>query len=149
MTIAFDSNLLVCTLEPGVSSRKGRADELLVRSLRNGTDVFLLQALTEFANVAVRKLGLPADAIRRRVDAWQSALPVRSAETEDALAALDAVRDHRLLFWDAMLWATARRVGVSALLTEDLQDGRTLQGVRFVNPFNPKNDAVVDRLLPP
>lgn len=38
-------------------------------------------------------------------------------------------------FEDAVLWATARRVGCTTLLTEDLQDGRTLDGVTFRNPF--------------
>src|SRR5437016_417523 len=33
--------------------------------------------------------------------------------------ALEAVRAHRLSFWDAMLWALAQRAGVRCLLTED------------------------------
>ncbi|MEJ0071427.1 MAG: hypothetical protein WDO24_24820 [Pseudomonadota bacterium] len=34
------------------------------------------------------------------------------------------------------------------LISEDFQDGRTLDGVRFVNPFNPTNDELVDTILP-
>jgi hypothetical protein len=52
----------------------------------------------------------------------------------------EAVRAHRLAFWDAMLWASARRAGVRHLLSEDLQDGFALQGVTFINPFNQEND---------
>ena len=50
-------------------------------------------------------------------------------------------------FWDAMLWATARRAGCSAILSEDFQDGQVLQGVRFIDPFLRKNNAYVEALL--
>jgi predicted nucleic acid-binding protein len=83
------------------------------------------------------------------VDAWCNALPVHSAQIDDLRSALDVVQRHGLQFWDAMLWATAKRVGARFLVTEDLQDGRLLDGVRFVNPFAAKNDALIDRILPP
>ena len=49
--------------------------------------------------------------------------------TTAILPALEAVRAHRLPFWDAMLWASAQRAGVRCLLTENLQDGFILQSV--------------------
>jgi predicted nucleic acid-binding protein len=60
-----------------------------------------------------------------------------------------ASRQHLLSTWDAMLWATVKAAGCRVLLTEDLQDGRDLEGVRFVNPFDSRNDAIVDLILPP
>ena len=69
--------------------------------------------------------------------------------TGGATLALAAVGDHGRSFWDAMLWATAARAGVAAILSEDFQDGRVLGGVRFVNPFVPGNAATIDRILPP
>jgi predicted nucleic acid-binding protein len=81
-------------------------------------------------------------------DGWRAYIPVRPQAEEDLTAALDAVRKHGLPLWDAMLWATVQRVGVSHLFSEDFQDGRQLGGVRFVNPFNPANDALIDRILP-
>ena len=38
-----------------------------------------------------------------------------------------------------MLWATAKRAGCRMLFSEDLQDGRRLGDVLFVNPFDPAN----------
>jgi predicted nucleic acid-binding protein len=73
-----------------------------------------------------------------QIDAWCAVLPVQAADDSDLLAALEAVRAHRLAFSDSMLWASARRAGVRHLLTEDLQDGFALQGVTFINPFNPE-----------
>jgi predicted nucleic acid-binding protein len=45
--------------------------------------------------------------------------------------------------------ATAERVGLSYLLTEDLQDGRRLGNLTIVNPFRPENSRLIDRILPP
>ncbi len=45
------------------------------------------------------------------------------------------VAAHGWPFWDAMIWATAKRAGCRLLLSEDGQDGRTLGGVTIVNPF--------------
>jgi predicted nucleic acid-binding protein len=49
--------------------------------------------------------------------------------------AVRAVEQHRLSFWDAMQWAVAKQAGATLLLSEDLQHGRELEGVRFQNPF--------------
>ena len=99
--------------------------------------------------MAIRKAGIPIENIRRTIDAWRAVLPIQAADPDDLGAALEAVRDHRLPFWDAMLWASAQRAGVRCLLTEDLQDGFILQSVRFVNPFKPANDRLIDEALPP
>ena len=99
--------------------------------------------------MAIRKAGIPIEDIRRTIDAWRAVLPIQAADPDDLGAALEAVRDHRLPFWDAMLWASAQRAGVRCLLTEDLQDGFILQSVRFVNPFKPANDRLIDEALPP
>jgi predicted nucleic acid-binding protein len=47
---------------------------------------------------------------------------------------------HGLALWDARIWAAARLHQVPAVLTEDAPHGRTLEGVRFLNPFAPAFD---------
>ena len=59
------------------------------------------------------------------------------------------MKKHRLAFWDAILWGAAQQAGVRHLLTEDLQDGFELAGVRFVNPFEAANNRLIDEILPP
>ena len=78
--------------------------------------------------MAIRKAGIAVDKVRTTIDAWRAMLPVRGAEDDDLSAALDAVKKHRLAFWDAMLWAAAQRAGIRHLLTEDLQDGFEFAG---------------------
>src|SRR5262245_47400122 len=147
--ITFDTNILVYATASIVDARVERARDLLARGMRASSSVLLLQTLAEFSNVAWRKARIPVGKIRKTIDAWCDVLPVQEADTEDLLMALDAVREHRIAFWDAMLWASAQRAGVKYLLTEDFQDGFVLRGVTFVNPFNRENDQLIDGLVLP
>jgi predicted nucleic acid-binding protein len=145
--VSFDTNVLVYATASISDVKVIRARDLIARPMRAASSVLLLQTLAEFSNVAIRQARIPIKDIRRTIDAWCAVLPVQAADDSDLLAALEAVRAHRLAFWDAMLWASARRAGVRYLLTEDLQDGFALQGVTFINPFNRQNDQLIDAVL--
>jgi predicted nucleic acid-binding protein len=147
--ISFDTNILVYATAATAGKKVERAQDLIARGMRGGWSILLLQTLAEFSNVAIRKAGIPIEDIRKTIDAWRAILPVQAAADDDLTAALDAVKMHRLGFWDAMLWASAQRAGVRHFLTEDLQDGFVLRGVTFVNPFKRSNDRLVDEILPP
>ena len=146
--ISFDTNVLVYATAARADDRVSRARDLLARAMRVTTSVLLLQSLAEFSNVAIRKARVPANAVKATIEAWLAVLPVRSADDGDLVLALEAVHAHRLPFWDAMLWASAQRAGVRHMLSEDFQDGFELQNVTFINPFNPENSQLIDKLLP-
>jgi predicted nucleic acid-binding protein len=146
--VSFDTNILVYTTISAPLAKTHRARDLLVRGMRTGSCILLLQTLAEFSSVAIRKAGIAVDEVRTTIDAWRAVLPVQGTEDSDLCAALDAVKKHRLAFWDALLWGAAQRAGVRYLLTEDLQDGFELSGVRFVNPFEAANDRLIDEILP-
>jgi predicted nucleic acid-binding protein len=149
MMVSFDTNILVYATLSVPLAKTHRARDLLVRGMRTGSSILLLQTLAEFSSVAIRKAGIGVDEVRTTIDAWRAVLPVQGTEDDDLSAALDAVKKHRLAFWDAMLWAAAQRAGVRHLVTEDLQDGFELAGVRFVNPFDAANNRSIDGSLRP
>ncbi len=62
--------------------------------------------------------------------------PVKRAR---AIEVIDQLRASEELVLSAqrLIWATARDAGVPIVLSEDFQDGREIEGVRFVNPFKP------------
>jgi predicted nucleic acid-binding protein len=45
------------------------------------------------------------------------------------------VNAHQLRVWDAVIWSVARAAGATVFLSEDLQDGMTLDGMLVVKPF--------------
>jgi predicted nucleic acid-binding protein len=145
--LTIDSNILIYAADAGAGAKQHQAIATLERAA-HGDCVLTLQALGEFYNVASRgrvSSGAPEAVISR----WRKIFPIHAAAEATLDQALSAVREHRLQFWDAILWATAREAGCRLLLSEDFQDGRELDGVRFVNPFNPANAALIDSALPP
>lgn len=146
--VGFDTNVLVYATAPIADVKVARARDLVERGMAAASSVLLLQTLAEFSNVAIRKAGIRVADIRKIIGAWIAVLPVQAADQSDLLAALEAVGAHRLAFWDAMLWASAKRAGVRYLLSEDFQDGFTLHGVTFINPFHRRNDKLIDEILP-
>lgn len=61
-----------------------------------------------------------------------------STVPEDTTMVLGAVRRSReyvLSFWDALILEAALKAGADRLLTEDLQHGQEIEGVRIENPF--------------
>jgi len=147
--ISFDLNILVYAADNSAGERHVRAVDLITRSIRRGNCVQTLQSLGEFFSVVTRKAGIPAAAAAAFVEGWTAVTLVEASTTAHLSDAIRAAREHHLAFWDAMLWATIRRIGVQILITEDFQDGQTLDGVRFVDPFVVRNAAFIDQLLPP
>lgn len=148
MMISFDTNVLVYATASLSDPKVMRSRELMARAMQATSSILLLQTLAEFSNVALRKRKISIGDVRRIINAWRAVLPVQAADDSDLMLALEAVRAHRLAFWDAMLWASAQRAGVKQLLTEDFQDGFALQGVTFINPFNEANDRLINEVLP-
>ena len=147
MSVAFDTNVLVYAVDRREGSRRLIASRLIERALRQRQGMLILQTLIEFYAVTTGKLkGRPEDALRF-FDRLRAVLAVHAADERDFDRATGR-EAHGLSFWDAMLWATADRIGVRYLLSEDFQDGHVLGGVTFVNPFDGGNEALLAKILP-
>ena len=148
MRVTFDSNILVYAATLGTSDRHDKAVALLDRA-RSADALLTLQSLGETFHVLVRKAGVSPAAARGFVDRLAVSFRIEAADFACLALALDAHVSHGLQFWDAMLWATAERAGCDILVTEDLQHGRTLGRVTFLNPFGPALPPELDAALAP
>ena len=145
---SLDTNILVCAVDRDSGERHEPARSLLGRAARRDC-VLTVQALAEFFHATTRKNLLSLERAGVFVRNWLEVFQVASAGTVALVDAMDAVREHRLSFWDAMLWATARQSGCSAILSEDMQDGRRLSGVEFINPFTADAEPRLAPMLEP
>jgi predicted nucleic acid-binding protein len=50
--------------------------------------------------------------------------------------ALDLHRENSFSWWDSLIVSAAVQGGCDQLLSEDLQDGREISGIRIRNPFH-------------
>jgi predicted nucleic acid-binding protein len=62
---SFDTNVLVYATVSVPDAKALRARDLITRAIRAGWSILLLQTLAEFANVAIRKAGIPIEDFRR------------------------------------------------------------------------------------
>jgi predicted nucleic acid-binding protein len=131
-----DTNVLVYADDRSAGVKRDRARELIRHAFRDGRARLSTQVLTEYFAVATRKLGLSPATARRRVQLY-SALSVLRPSVDDLLAAIDLHRLHELSIWHAMIVRSARASGCRVLYTEDLQHGRSFDGVQVIDPFRP------------
>ncbi len=130
----FDTNILFYASDSTAGERHQTA--LILTDEAKGRDcLVMLQSLGELFNAMLKRRAKSAVEAEQIILAYRETFTIVPAIEVDLNDAILAQQQHRLPFWDAMLWATARRAGCTLILTEDLQDGRTLGGVTFRNPF--------------
>jgi predicted nucleic acid-binding protein len=130
----LDTNLLVYSDDPRDPVKQAIAIETVANHLRNKTGVVSLQVLQEYFTSATGKLKLTADLAKRRVEFF-ALMQLVEPGISDILAAIDLHRLHGLSYWDALILHAAKKAGCRQLLTEDLQHGQVIDGVKIVNLF--------------
>ena len=97
------------------------------------------QILSEFFVVVTRKIPHPLSIAQaeRSISNYLRSWRVYDLTGLIALEAVLAVGKHGMNYWDALVWATARLYQIPVILSEDFTDRAFIQGVRFLNPFNP------------
>ncbi len=95
-----------------------------------------VQALSEFASVARAILGLTWPEVQQAVEKIVILCPnPRPLSIETHLRALGISKKYGFSIWDGLIVAAAAEARCSKLLTEDLQHGQVVEGVRIENPF--------------
>jgi predicted nucleic acid-binding protein len=131
-----DTNILVYAYDVADEKRHPVASERLGQLWTGRTGVISTQVLQEFYVVATRKLAQPLPrAAAREVIADYSTWPVVQVDPTLVLSASMLEEREALSFWDALIVGAAQRAGVVRLLSEDMQDGRTIGGLTVENPF--------------
>ena len=136
--VFVDTNVLVYPYDRSHPEKQVRALGVLERLVLNGQGVLSAQVLGEFFRVVTTKLldPLSMEEAERQVQAYFQTWVVTDITPLIVLEAARGVREHRLNYWDAQLWATALLNQAPVVLSEDFADGRTIEGIRFLNPFS-------------
>ena len=132
--VTLDTNILIYAVDSSEGDKHAIASRILLRAATTKQPL-MLQSLTEFAAVVRRKQLMSSATLRKTLELHRSTFTIEPPAFDDLLHALQAQEEHHLAFWDALLWAAARRSGCRIIFSEDFQDGRELGGVRFINPF--------------
>ncbi|HZP05787.1 MAG TPA: PIN domain-containing protein [Terracidiphilus sp.] len=130
----LDTNILVYADDAKLPAKQLKAVELIEHHLRLRTGVISIQVLQEYFAAVLRKLNLDVGLAKRKIQVYAK-FHVVEPKVNSVVSAVDLHRLHGISFWDASILQSAKEAGCSILLTEDLQHGQTIDGVRIVNPF--------------
>lgn len=138
----LDTNVLVYSYDPTDGEKRTRAIDVL-ETLGLSPEAYLsTQVLGEFYVTVTRKIPSPlsvTDAslrIQNYVEAWNVCDVTVSIVSE----AVRGAHAHQLAYYDALIWATARLNQITSVITEDGQHNRLIEGIRYLNPFDPDFD---------
>jgi predicted nucleic acid-binding protein len=133
----IDTNILIYALDPAEPVKRAMSADLLRRTIANHTLVLSPQILNECYRVLIQRRRLIPEAAARSfltcLMPWCIA-PLDARTTAKAWAVQD---EAGLAWWDALLVAAALMAGCKLFISEDMQDGQSISGMKVVNPFRP------------
>ena len=133
--IFVDSNVLIYAHDLDEPQKRAIAIQIFEDLWLARTGVLSMQVLQEFYSVATRKIRSPLPRPIAR-EAIERLAPWCIATTPLEIAAAFRIEDSaKISFWDAMIVAAALKGGAAQILSEDMNHGQTISGIRIVNPF--------------
>jgi predicted nucleic acid-binding protein len=130
-----DTNILIYAHDLDAKEKQLVAQAALTELWKRKTGCLSGQVLQEFYVNVTKKVSRPlarksARSIVERYSLW--CMPTTTTEIALAFRIED---EARIGFWDALICAAALKSGAEAILSEDLNPGQRILGVRIVNPF--------------
>jgi predicted nucleic acid-binding protein len=134
--IFLDTNILIYAYDVSAGDKHKTAKTIMMDLWDSGRGIISIQVLQEFFVNITKKVSKPleiklAKDIIRDLLKWE----VVAIDGESLLEAIELHVRHQYSLWDSMILKAAQRGGAIILLSEDLKDGQTIDGVTIKNPF--------------
>jgi predicted nucleic acid-binding protein len=131
----IDTNILIYAHDLDAKQKHTVAKEVVAELWADRTGFLSTQVLQEFYVHVTKKLFKPlsknhARAVVEKYAVW--CVETTPAEIGIAFRIED---EARIGFWDALICAAALKTGADRILSEDLNPGQKIAGIRVVNPF--------------
>jgi predicted nucleic acid-binding protein len=135
--VAFvDTNMLIYAHDLDAGVKRERAMAKLRELWDSGTGRLSVQVLQEFYVNATQKLTTPvARSTAREVIKTYGVWVHHATTVETVTRATELAELTRISFWDALIVASAEEVDAEEVLSEDLNDGQEIAGIKIVNPL--------------
>jgi predicted nucleic acid-binding protein len=131
-----DSNILIYAHDVDAKSKHEIGRSILAELWRQRMGVLSMQVLQEFYVNVTRKIAVPLSKDAARVVVNSYAIWCVETTPAEISSAFRIEDESRIGFWDALIIASAVKCGASRILSEDLNAGQTIAGVRIENPFD-------------
>jgi len=130
--VFLDTNVVLYFVSEA-GARTAIAEQLLMQG-----GVVSVQVLNELVSAARGELNMSWDEVRVAREKTLIFCPDPVSLTEDLhRSAVEISARYGFHIYDSLILAAAMEAGCTTLLTEDMQDGQVVDGVRIENPFLP------------
>ena len=134
--VFVDTNILVYARDSSEKDKQIKAKEWIAHLWKTRSGRLSYQSFNEYYVVTTQRLkpGLSKEKARsdlNALEAWKP-LTVDKKVIDNAWKIQDRCQ---FSWWESLILSAAQIQGCEVLLSEDLQDGQVVGGVRVVNPF--------------
>jgi predicted nucleic acid-binding protein len=130
-----DTNVLIYAHDLDAKAKHETAKRILRDLWSERAGVLSLQVLQEFYVNVTRKIPRPISKESARLVVSAYAIWCTDTTLADITTAFRVEDEFQIGFWDALIVACAVKCGASKILTEDLNPGQMIAGMRIENPF--------------
>lgn len=133
----LDTNLLIYAIDATDRGKQTIAQKWIATAHESGDGLVSYQVVQEWFNVVLRKAAVPLSPDEAATVYRQLIEPLWRIQSSRELLdlALDLHRRDSISWWDSLIVSAAVQGGCDTVLSEDLQHGRKIRGVKVVNPF--------------
>jgi len=134
--VFVDTNVIVYAYDKSAGDKHRVAVNIMKDLWQSGLGTISTQILQEFFVTLTKKIPAPLDisVVRetiRRLSRWDVVL----VDVDTIISATELQERYKYSFWDSLIIASAIAGGAKTILSEDLSEGQTIQGVTIKNPF--------------
>ncbi|MBV8904294.1 MAG: PIN domain-containing protein [Acidobacteriia bacterium] len=132
----IDTNILIYAHDVDAAAKHAVAKQVLQQLWSERAGALSTQVLQEFYVNVTRKIASPLSKKSARAVVNSYVIWCVNTTSEEISAAFRIEDEARIGFWDALIVAAALKAGADRILSEDLNPGQTISGVRIENPFS-------------
>lgn len=132
-----DTNVLIYAYDLDAKKKHEIAKEVLRELWRERVGILSPQVLQEFYVNVTRKILQPISIESARMAVNSYAVWCTDVTSAEITSAFQIEDQSRIGFWDALIVASALKCGAVRILSEDLNPGQIIAGIRVENPFLP------------
>ena len=144
--LSLDTNVLIYAIDRTDMAKHRRANEI-IRGAAMVDTVLTQQVIGEYLNVILKRAPGQNVALRESAERLSRAFPVLQTPPSLLLPAYDLAVRYGLQFWDSLIVGVCLSHGITHLLSEDMQDGQSVEKLTILNPFNPANRVALEGLF--
>lgn len=131
----IDTNVLLYAHDIDAGAKHDRAKDILRKLWLERMGVLSVQVLQEFYVNVTRKIPKPLSRNSARLVVGTYSIWCGRTGADDVNAAFRIEDESQINFWDALIIASAKSAGADTILSEDMNAGQQIAGIRVENPF--------------